>query len=171
MAGSASPVPFSRRTEPPDPIQQSLENVRRRYLVDDLGAALPREVALDHAALDRGGGETLVPEGERQVCMREQVLRHLPDALRARSLAAVEADRQSRDDAADIVALDLGEEALHVAAELAAADRVEWRRDHPGGIGERHADRLGADIEAQEALAPGDQRSEVAGVAEGHGGC
>src|ERR1700722_10793394 len=43
-------------------VEQALKNVGRRGLVDQRGAAAAREVALDHAALDRGGRQPLVPE-------------------------------------------------------------------------------------------------------------
>src|SRR5690348_12935714 len=64
-----------------DSIEEALKNIGGGGAVDDFGAAAARQIAFDHAALDRGGGQPLVPERQRQVDDREQVLGELPDAL------------------------------------------------------------------------------------------
>src|SRR3546814_293100 len=46
-----------------DGVERPLQDVGGRHLVDDLGTALAGHVGLaDQEALDRGGGEPLVPE-------------------------------------------------------------------------------------------------------------
>src|SRR5215469_10823478 len=85
------------------PVQQPLENVSSGRAVDDLAAALAGEVGLDHGALDCRGGETLVPEGDRQIAKRQQVACELTDGLRSRTLAPVELDRQTDHEPADAV--------------------------------------------------------------------
>src|SRR5665213_1718364 len=73
-----------------NPVQQPLENIGGGGAIDDLAAPPARDVRLDHLALDRGGGHPLVPKCQGQVELRQQVVGELPDALDARSLAAVE---------------------------------------------------------------------------------
>src|SRR5215469_9189169 len=76
-------------------VQQPLEDVGSGGLIDELGTAPAREIRLDHAALDGGGRKPLVPEGERQLGVAQEVLGELPYALRPRTVAAVERQRQA----------------------------------------------------------------------------
>src|SRR3546814_10353855 len=49
-----------------DGVERPLQDVGGRHLVDDLGTALAGHVGLaDQEALDRGGGEPLVPEDRK----------------------------------------------------------------------------------------------------------
>src|SRR6185437_10547692 len=88
-------------------IKQALEDVGRRRFVDKFGAAAAGEISLNHAALDGGGRQPLVPEGKRQLGMRHEVLGELPHALRARAVAPIERQRQADNNAADAMACDL----------------------------------------------------------------
>src|SRR5665213_1293562 len=110
-----------------NPVQQPLENIGGGGAIDDLAAPPARDVRLDHLALDRGGGHPLVPKCQGQVELRQQVVGELPDALDARSLAAVERQRQADDEAADTVLCDVLLEAFQVVAKARAADGGERR--------------------------------------------
>src|SRR5690348_9629545 len=98
-------------------VEEPLENVGGGGFVDELGAAAAREVGRDHAALDRCGRKPLVPKSERQLGMRQEILRELAHALSPRAVAAIERERQTNNDAADPMARDFVEQAFHIIAE------------------------------------------------------
>ena len=95
---------------------------------------------------------------------RQQVARELADRLSARPVGPGEGQRQADHQPADAVGVDQGEEARHVVAKTAAADGFERGGDDPARVGESEADRLGADIEADQPLARRHRLAQFHGV-------
>src|SRR5487761_353543 len=153
-----------------DSIEEALKNIGGGCAVDDFSAAAARQIAFDHAALDRGGGQPLVPERQRQVDEREQVLGELPDALDPRRRLAVEAQWQADDDAANAVFFHFADDALGIVAEARAADGVERRGDDAPRVAQGQADGLGADIQSEQPCPRLEQHLEVGRVADRHVG-
>ena len=113
-------------------------------------AALARGVGLDQMALDGGGREPLVPEGDRHRDMGREIAREGARRLRARAFRAIEIEGEAYDEGADLVRADRVLDGLHVGGELDAADRVVRRGDRARHVGQRKPDRLGADVEAEQ---------------------
>ena len=82
---------------------------------------------------------------------RSEVAEEGARRLSARTFGAVHVDRQPKDQAADILSPAEREERLGVLREFLAADRLKRRGDFQPRIGQRDADRLGAEIETGEA--------------------
>jgi len=55
------------------PVERSLQNEHGGMLIDDLGAAGAGHVGGDQLALDRGGGEALVPQRDRELRQARQI--------------------------------------------------------------------------------------------------
>src|SRR3546814_16397395 len=86
-----------------DGVERPLQDVGGRHLVDDLGTALAGHVGLaDQDALDRGGGEPLVPErdGLRAAGLLAEIAGALAPRLAPRPFAAVHVHRPADDSAA-----------------------------------------------------------------------
>jgi hypothetical protein len=112
---------LSRKPTVAEMVEQPLEDIGGSRLVDQLGAARARQVGLDHPPRHRGGRQAFVPEGQRQVDLREQIMGKGADRLGAGPLAAVHVGREAEDEAAYAVPVDDGLELCGVGGELAAA--------------------------------------------------
>ena len=95
---------------------------------------------------------------------RQQVARELAHRLGARPVDAGKGQRQADHQPAHPVGVDQGEEPRHILAKAAAADRFERRGDDPAGVGERKADRLGADIETHQPHARRHRLAQFRGI-------
>src|SRR3546814_13751769 len=117
-----------------DGVERPLQDVGGRHLVDDLGTALAGHVGLaDQEALDRGGGEPLVPErdGLREAGLLDEIAGELAHRLAARPFAAVPVHRPADDQAADAVVAAAHGAAGGIVAALAAPARLEPPGDEP----------------------------------------
>ena len=102
-----------------------MQDVGGSDAVDDLAAALAGQVGGDHLSGDRGGGEALVPQNDRQIAQREQVFRELAYRLGSRPVGAGKRQRQADNEAADAMGVDQAREACHVLAKSAPPDCLE----------------------------------------------
>src|SRR5262245_36247897 len=71
------------------PVERALQDEHRGVLIDHRGALGAADVRADQFALDRGGGEPLVPQRNRQVGELFEIARERAGRLRARPFAAV----------------------------------------------------------------------------------
>ena len=81
------------------PVERALQNEDRGMLVDHRGAFFAADVGGDQLAFDRGGGQPLVPQRDRQIGELGEIARKRADRLRARSFAAVHVARQAEHEA------------------------------------------------------------------------
>ncbi len=89
-----------------------------------------------------------------KIAQRHEVARELAHRLGARPVAAGEGQRQTDHQPAHAMGVDQREQPRHVLAKAPPADGVERGGDDEARVGEREADRLGADIEARSTAAP-----------------
>src|SRR5262245_22153030 len=75
-----------------EPIERALEDVGGRVLINHPSTAGARHIGRDQLALDRGGGQPLVPERDRKLGQPREVAGEGAGRLRARALAAVHVD-------------------------------------------------------------------------------
>jgi len=123
-----------------------LQDVGGGHFVDDFRAALAAHIRFaDQEPVDRGGGEPLVPERQRQVAEFQQVFGEGADGLAARTFAAIHVDRQAHNQTADPAPLDQVEKRLGIVRKaLAAADGFDRRCNHQSWIGNGEANSFDA---------------------------
>src|SRR5215469_15426712 len=83
-------------SNPREPIERALQNVRGRMLVDHGGTFGTARIAGDEVAFDRGGREPLVPQRDRQLGTAREVARERAGRLRPRPLGAVHVDGKAK---------------------------------------------------------------------------
>ena len=132
-------------------IERALQDIGGGHLVDDLGAPGARDVVGDQRAHDRGGRKPLVPERDRRRMEPGEIAREGARRLRARTLQPVHADGQADDQRERLEFLDLRAQRLGVLREGCPRKRDQRRRDAPLDVGQREPDRLGPEIDADQA--------------------
>ena len=137
-----------------------------------IAAAGAAGIGLDQHALDRRGGEPLVPEADQDLAqMRVQVAGELAHRLAARALGPVHVDRQAQDHGGHPVGGDQVGELGGIGGELGPADGLARGRDPAAGIGNGDADGLGPKIEAHEPPERRQKRAQFRDIADDHPGC
>ena len=105
LAGSElGPSASARLAQISQPVQRALQDEDRGVFVDHLRAAGAAHVHADQFALDRGGGQPLVPQRDGEIGEFGKIAGEGAGGLRARSLAGVHVDGQAEHEA-DGVAL------------------------------------------------------------------
>ena len=136
-----------------DPVERALQDESRGGGVDFFRALLSRQsasiMARSAAAVESRSSQSTTGRSRQRREVAEEGARRLG----ARTLGAVHVDRQAEDEPADFLARAEREERLGVLGEFRAADGVERRGDLQPRIGERDADRLGAEVEPGEPRA------------------
>ena len=115
-------------------------------------AAAAAGVGLEQHTLGRLRRQPLVPERDRQISLGQQIAGKLPHRLAARPLAAVHVQGQADDQAADIVFGDQVVQGLRVERELSPGDGFERGGDGEPDVAHGKADRLFAQVKAEQAL-------------------
>src|SRR5208337_5072345 len=97
----------------------------------------------------------------RQVRAHREVAGEGARRLRPRSVAPLEVERQAENDRGDLEFREYGDERVHVLLECSARQRPQWRGEPPFDVRHRKSDRLGAEVEADEAALRRKARGEV----------
>jgi hypothetical protein len=135
------------------PVERALQDEDGGVLVDHLGAPRPADVGGDELALDRGGGEPLVPQADRQLGQARQVAREGAGRLRARTFAAVHVDREPEHKARCLALGRQRQQSLRISGKILARDRLDGSGKPPVGIAGGDADGLAAEVEADQGAA------------------
>src|SRR5262249_35458971 len=106
-------------------------------------------------ALDWGGGQALVPERDRKLGQPREIACKGARRLRARTFAAVHIDGKSEHEGGGLPFGGKCEQARGIGGERLARDGLDRGREPPVGIARRDADRLGAEVEADQRAARG----------------
>ena len=122
-------------------------------LVDHLCAPGAAHVHADQFALDRDGGEPLVPQRDGEIGELGKIAGKGAGRLRARSFAGVHVDGQAEHEADGIAFTGDGEQARRIGLESLALDGLDAGREPAIGIGYRDPDGLGAEIEPDQRAA------------------
>ena len=150
-----------------EPVERALQDEHRGVLVDHRRALFPADVGRDQLALDRGGGQPLVPERDRQIGEFGEVAREGAGGLRAGSFAAVHVERQAEH---ETNAATFGGESQHtfgIEGEGFAGNRFHAGGEPAVGVRGGDADGLGADIEAEQSAAQRQVRGGLAHFDDG----
>jgi hypothetical protein len=138
------------------PVEEALEDVACGELVHHFGPPVAPRIGLDQHAIDRRGGKTLVPEGDRQGRQPREISRKGPRGLGPRTLGAVHVEWQAENQAHRSVLPDQAQQPRRVGGKLAAPDGFERRRRIAHTVRHRDADGLGAEVEAEQLAAVGE---------------
>src|SRR6266545_3074978 len=144
-----------------EPIERALENVRGGVLIDDPGTAGARHIRGDQLALDRGGGEPFVPEGDWKLGEPRKVACKGARGLRARTLAAVHVDGKPEHEGDRLPFRGKRKQPCRIGGERLARDGFDAGREPPVGIAGSNPDRLGAEIEPDQRAAGGQMRRRL----------
>ena len=143
------------------PVERALQDEDRGVFVDHLGAARAADVHADQFALDRGGGEPLVPQRNGEFGEFGEIARECPGRLRARPLAGVHVDGQAEHEADRVALGGNGDQFRRIGLERGALDGLHAGRQPAIGVGDRNPDGLGAEIEADQRAAFGPVRGGI----------
>ena len=141
-------------------VKRALQDIGGGHLIDDGGALGARDVLFDQRAVDRGGRQALIPESEGRGVQAAEIAQERARRLHPRAFAAVHVERQADDQREDLMARDLGDQLLRVGGEFLALDGEQRRADAALDIGKREADRLRAEIDADQPRMARQQRRQ-----------
>ena len=135
-----------------------MQNIHGGVLIDHRRAFRAADVMSDQLAFDRGRGQPLVPQRDRQRRELGEVAGEGSGRLRARAFRAVHVDGQAEHEA-DCGALGgKRQQAVGVGGEIGARDGLDPGCKSAVGIARGHADGFGAEVEADQRPAFGQMR-------------
>src|SRR5256884_4607063 len=154
-------MPYGRQGPVSERGGRALQDERRSVPMDHFRAAGASDIGRDQLALDRRGGQPLVPECDRKLGQPREIACKGARRLRARTLAAVHIDGKAEHEGGGLPLGGKGEEARGIGGERLAGDGFDRGRESPVGIARRDADRLGAEVEADQRAAGGQMRRRL----------
>src|SRR5262249_4324913 len=131
-------------------VERSLQDEGGSVLIDH-GSTLPAaDVGGNQFPLHRDGRKPLIPQSNRQFGELGEIAGEGAGRLRARALAAIHIDWQAKHESDGGAFTRKLEHALRVGGEALSCDGLHARCELSIGIAGGNADRLGAEIEADE---------------------
>ena len=117
-------------------------------LIDDLGAAGAGHVGGNQFALDRRGGEPLVPQRDRELRQARQIAGKGTRRLRARTLGPIHVDGEPEDKRCGLAFGGEHQKPRRVGGKILARNGLDAGGQSPVGIAGGDADGLGAEVKA-----------------------
>src|SRR5579871_637529 len=130
-------------------------------LIDHRRAGAAARVSGNELALDRGGGEPLVPEPDRERRKPGKIAGKGAGRLGARAFAAVHVDGQAQHIANGLPLAGERDQARRVGRESLAAHGLDGGGEPPLWVARRNPDRLGAQIKPDQRAARGQKRRDL----------
>lgn len=121
--------------------------------IDAFGPLLAGDIHFDQCALRRDGRQSLVPEDEGNIGFISHRAHEGAGRLNPRAGAAVHVHGQADDEGDDLLLGRKGEQQFGILREFHPLQHRPRRREPAAEIGNRKADRLGAEVEAGDRLA------------------
>src|SRR5271165_6249 len=142
-------------------VECALQDIGGRHPVYHLGSPSPGYVVGDERSRDGGGREALVPIGDGEIGARRKIAGEGARRLSPRAHSALQIERQTKNDARDVKFGEDRYQSVGILLEGAARERSEGRGDPAFDVGDRKSDRLGSQVDADQAALGRKPRSKI----------